>query len=144
MSAVLATGCGVLCELKALCCTEQIELKKTPVQVCDNVRHAAIAPVQVIRRVEPCDLRLPHLLCIFPTGLGLTDGSVVADLDDPLALFFGEGFVPVRPPMNGVEVKGPSRVRCLLLGSRVHGDYFSGIFHEIVTVSLVVEVAVTT
>jgi hypothetical protein len=37
--------------------------------------------------------------------------------------------------VNGVEVKSPSRVRCLpLLGCGVHRDYFSSIFQENVTV----------
>ena len=96
MSAVLAAGCCVLGELKALCRTEQVKLEESLVQVCDDVRHAAIAPVQVIRRVEPCDLRLPHL-CIFTTGLGFFCSPVVTNLDDLLALFLLEGFVPVRP-----------------------------------------------
>jgi hypothetical protein len=97
VSAVLATGCCVLGELKALCRTKDVELKEPVVQIHDDVRHAAIAPVQVIRRVEPCDLRLPDFLCIFTTGLGFFRSPVVTDLDDLLALFFGEGFVPVRP-----------------------------------------------
>jgi hypothetical protein len=47
--------------------------------------------------------------------------------------------------VNGVEVKSPSGVRCLpLLGCGVHRDYFGCIFQENVTVSEVVEVAVTT
>jgi hypothetical protein len=133
----------VLSELESLCCTKDVELKEPVVQVHDDVRHAAIAPVQVIRRVEPCDLRLTHL-CVFTTSLGFFCSPVVTDLDDLLALFLGKGFVPVRPRMNGVEVKGPSGVGCLLLGSRVHRYNFSSIFQENVTVCEVLEVAVTT
>jgi hypothetical protein len=46
--------------------------------------------------------------------------------------------------VNRVEVKSPSRVRCLtLLGCGVHRDYFGCVFQENVTVSEVDEVAVT-
>jgi hypothetical protein len=93
---VLTTWGGVLGELESLGSTKDVELKEPVVQIHDDVGHAAIAPVQVIRRIEPCDLRLPHL-CILTTGLGFFRSPVVANLDDLLALFFGEGFVPVRP-----------------------------------------------
>jgi hypothetical protein len=46
--------------------------------------------------------------------------------------------------VNRVQVKSPSRVRCLpFFWSRVHRDYFGCVFQEKVTVSEVVEVAVT-
>jgi hypothetical protein len=74
----------------------------------------------------------------------LTLSPVVADLDDALTLLLTKSFLPVGPRVNRVKVKSPSRVRCLpFFRGRVHRYDFSSIFQENVTVSEVVEVAVT-